>query len=359
MTIANQLIRAKAPGLDPRWPDFQAELTQHSPSLILVDSARACGQYLIDHEAVELLEYDRPDAVSDETRAKITTWVADVGRKSHQAVTADVIASQADRSRRSIHERARMLLNALKEWEDKRDANAVFASLQGLQFTEPGRRPQWAQPSVPNCETAGTNQCAMARSESTGWREVETLLAHLASKCLIEEVPDRNAALRDWPLEQVEYRVTVAGHGEAEQQIVRGSRKAFVAMWFHDQMNDAYENGIEPALVYLGYEPVRVDKVLSADDIMAEIFAQITECDLMVADFTHGAEGTRGGVYYEAGYAEALGKPVIMTCRADQSPDIHFDTNHRFHIMWNTPKELRDTLRERIPARVAAKRAAG
>ena len=355
MTNVNQIISAKAPGHDPLWPDFQAELSHCSPSLILVDSARACGQYLIDHEAVELLEYDRPDAVSDETRAKIITWVDEVGKTKGQAVTADVIASQADRPRRSIHARARMLLNALKEWEDKRDANAIFSTLQGLQFIETGRRPQWAESSIPNCETAGTNQCAMAKSESTGWREVETLLAHLVSQCLIEVVPVRNAALRDWPLEHVEYRVTVAGHSEAEQQIVRGSRKAFVAMWFNDEMNDAYENGIEPALMYLGYEPVRIDKVLSADDIIAEIFTQIAECDLMVADFTHGAEGTRGGVYYEAGYAEALGKPVIMTCRADQSPDIHFDTNHRFHIMWNTPKELRDALRERIPARVAAK----
>ena len=90
---------------------------------------------------------------------------------------------------------------------------------------------------------------------------------------------------------------------------------------------------------------------------MAEIFDQIAECDLMIADFTHGENGPRGGVYYEAGYAEGLGKPVIMACRADQLPDIHFDTSHRFHIVWNTPKDLRDALKERIPARTAAKRA--
>ncbi len=142
----------------------------------------------------------------------------------------------------------------------------------------------------------------------------------------------------------------------SEQEIRQESGKAFVAMWFDDEMNDAYENGIEPALMVLGYEPVRVDKVLSTDDIVAEIFARIAECDIMIADFTHGKDGPRGGVYYEAGYSEALGKPVIMTCRADQSPDIHFDTSHRFHIMWKTPKELRDALRERIPARVAANR---
>ena len=135
----------------------------------------------------------------------------------------------------------------------------------------------------------------------------------------------------------------------------RETGKAFVAMWFNDEMNDAYDNGIEPALMSLGYEPVRIDKILSTDDIMGEILAQISECDIMIADFTHGKEGPRGGVYYEAGYAEALGKSVIMCCREDQSPDIHFDTNHKFHIMWKTSKDLRDALRSRIPARLAAR----
>ena len=156
-----------------------------------------------------------------------------------------------------------------------------------------------------------------------------------------------------WPDENVmkDTSISPLSNGETRQ----ASGKAFVAMWFGDEMNDAYEHGIAAALLILGYEPVRIDKVLSTDDIMHEIFAQIEECDLMVADFTHGVGGARGGVYYEAGYAEALGKTVIMTCRQDQSPDIHFDTNHRYHIMWETAIQLREALRERIPARLAAR----
>ena len=126
-------------------------------------------------------------------------------------------------------------------------------------------------------------------------------------------------------------------------------------MWFDAEMEDAYDNGIEPALMYLGYEPIRVDKVLSTDDIVAEIFDQIAECDLMVADFTHGENGPRGGVYYEAGYAEGLGKPVIMACRADQLPDIHFDTSHRFHIVWNTPKDPQRRVKRTYPSKSSGK----
>jgi len=37
------------------------------------------------------------------------------------------------------------------------------------------------------------------------------------------------------------------------------------------------------------------------------------ECRFIVADFT----GQRGGVYFEAGYALGLRKPVIWTCKRD------------------------------------------
>ena len=131
-----------------------------------------------------------------------------------------------------------------------------------------------------------------------------------------------------------------------------GQKTAFVAMWFDDSMNEAYESGIEPALLILGYQPIRIDEDLSVDDIMQKVRQRIEECDLLVADLTCGDNGPRGGVYWEAGYAEGIGKPVIFTCRADQTSDIHFDVRHRFHIRWETPKELRDGLRERIPARM-------
>ncbi len=131
-----------------------------------------------------------------------------------------------------------------------------------------------------------------------------------------------------------------------------GQRTAFVAIWFDDSMNEAYEAGIEPALLRLGYQPIRIDEDLTVDDIMPKVRQRIEECDLLVADLTCGNKGPIGGVYWEAGYAEGIGKPVIFTCRADQASDIHFDLSHKFHIRWETPKQLRDGLKERIPARV-------
>ena len=69
---------------------------------------------------------------------------------------------------------------------------------------------------------------------------------------LIEAVPDRSGGDPSLSKYLVVYRVTVAGHGELERQTTGKLGKAFVAMWFNDEMNDAYENSIEPPLMYLG-----------------------------------------------------------------------------------------------------------
>ena len=46
----------------------------------------------------------------------------------------------------------------------------------------------------------------------------------------------------------------------------------------------------------------------------------------MVADFTCEKGKVRGGVYYEAGFAQGIGIPVIWTVAKDSLDDVHFDT---------------------------------
>ncbi|MFZ4580841.1 MAG: hypothetical protein ACOYOB_20860, partial [Myxococcota bacterium] len=54
------------------------------------------------------------------------------------------------------------------------------------------------------------------------------------------------------------------------------------------------------------------------------------------------------GVYYEAGFAQGLGKPVIWTVREDCLRDVHFDTRQFNHICWTDPLDLRHKLMLRI-----------
>ena len=84
-----------------------------------------------------------------------------------------------------------------------------------------------------------------------------------------------------------------------------------------------------------------------------EIIAEIRRSRFVVADFTHDKKtGVRGGVYYEAGVAYGLGLEVIYSCRKGLEKELNFDTRQNYHILWETPEDLRAELRKRIGARV-------
>ncbi len=130
------------------------------------------------------------------------------------------------------------------------------------------------------------------------------------------------------------------------------SQQGFIAMWFDLSMNDAYENGIRPAIIDSGYDAMRIDGKVHNNKIDDEIIAEIRRSRFMVADFTQGGSGARGGVYYEAGFAHGLNMPVIFCCRKDVIEQVHFDTRQYNHIVWETPQELRDALAKRISATI-------
>ncbi|MCL4552574.1 MAG: nucleoside 2-deoxyribosyltransferase [Candidatus Marsarchaeota archaeon] len=122
--------------------------------------------------------------------------------------------------------------------------------------------------------------------------------------------------------------------------------QCFVAMWFDEKTQMAYDQGIWRAVKETGYEPRRIDKVEHNDKIDDRIIAEIRQSRLLVADFT----GNRGGVYFEAGFAMGLGIPVIWTCHKDWVDKLHFDTRQYNHIVWESPGDLREGLQNRIRA---------
>ena len=83
-----------------------------------------------------------------------------------------------------------------------------------------------------------------------------------------------------------------------------------------------------------------------------EIIAELNRARFVVADFTHGDEGPRGGVYYEAGFAHGRNIPVIFTCRKDIIDKVHFDTRQYNHIVWEAEKL--DEFRRKLAMRISA-----
>ena len=60
---------------------------------------------------------------------------------------------------------------------------------------------------------------------------------------------------------------------------------------------------------------------------------QIRNAAFVIADLTHDNRGA----YWEAGFAEGLGKPVVYTCERTKfaKEQSHFDTNHCTTVFWS------------------------
>jgi nucleoside 2-deoxyribosyltransferase/Zn ribbon nucleic-acid-binding protein len=123
--------------------------------------------------------------------------------------------------------------------------------------------------------------------------------------------------------------------------------QGFIAMWFDESMITAQES-IREAIRQCGYTPMIIDKKEHNNQIVPEILYEIRNSIFVVAELT----GNRTGVYYEAGYAEALGKEVILLCREDYFNDRHFDVAQKNTIKWYNESDLYEKLVKRIIATV-------
>ena len=151
------------------------------------------------------------------------------------------------------------------------------------------------------------------------------------------------------PEEPVLFQLTPAGWEIAQTRPRIESTKAFVAMWFNEEVQSAYDSGIHPAIHDdCGFRPVRIDTEHYNGDVVDQVLAEINESRFVVADLT----GHRNGVYFEAGYAMGQGIPVIWTCRDDAGKGTHFDAEHFNQIRWKDPADLRDKLQARIRATI-------
>jgi len=77
-----------------------------------------------------------------------------------------------------------------------------------------------------------------------------------------------------------------------------------------------------------GYECKTVATDPHADNIDNRLIDLLNRCRFVISDFTDESPN----VYFEAGYARGMGKPVIWTRRAGQK--VAFDTKQFYFIDW-------------------------
>lgn len=210
-------------------------------------------------------------------------------------------------------------------------------------------------------------------------------------KCLCEGeklldciAPSRQTVIGERQFDLVRFVVTTKGWQLLDGKVNEStSRSVFVAMWFAEFTKPLREV-IRKALKDKNYDPVFVDELPTRSNLTLEqkndlaenstiddmIIANIRRAKFVIADLSCfpgekltsvGYKDLDGkplcrdvvcaGAYFEAGYAMALGKPIIYFVNYRQQP--HFDVNHIPYIVWDESalEDLETQLKSSIEAR--------
>lgn len=143
------------------------------------------------------------------------------------------------------------------------------------------------------------------------------------------------------------YRISANGWNKiSEMEHTETNNQGFIAMAFKEEtknISDSFKNAIKSC----GYIPRRIDEKEHNKQIVPEILFEISKSKFVVVDITY----PNYGAYYEAGYAEALGKEVIVCCRKDVFKP-HFDIAQKSAVIWEDESDLEEKLFKRIEATV-------
>ena len=155
------------------------------------------------------------------------------------------------------------------------------------------------------------------------------------------------------------YKLTITGLTHAEELLRTNidNKSVFVAMKFNDDLLAAHEEAIKPACLACGFRAQTSNDNEYNDGIMDEIITEIKRSKFVIVDFTYN----NNGAYFEAGYAQGLGREIIRLCKRDwlegldengSKNRLHFDIQHYNIILWDNHADLLKKLKARIRATI-------
>jgi hypothetical protein len=118
---------------------------------------------------------------------------------------------------------------------------------------------------------------------------------------------------------------------ESNEGTASDKPSCFVIQPFDDgKFDKRFEQTFAPAIIQAGLSPYRVDQDSKVEIPIDAIESGIRNASICLADITLN----NPNVWYELGYAMAIGRPVVMVCSAERQGKYPFDIQHRAVIRY-------------------------
>jgi len=105
--------------------------------------------------------------------------------------------------------------------------------------------------------------------------------------------------------------------------------RAFVAMQYSEPFDTFYREVILPQAEHAGFQVVRIDEKNGPGVIFQDMQREIEQAGIVIAEISPA----NTNVFYELGYAHALGKPTILLAR--RGSDLPFDIRSYRVVFYN------------------------
>ena len=202
------------------WTTTPAQILEDAGEYLVFDSPRAGGKYWISHSALsEMVPYN------DRVRLLLTTWLCEQRRTGVDSpkVKSDDLRLAASRQPLTVTTRMTAGLKYLGQHIVEL-GDAVWMGSGGFAHTLP----------------------LLAETESRNLNELSQLFRMLKEQGFVEGQFNLDGSARVLP--------TARGWQEIEElyRSRADASQVFVAMWFGEQMSDAFVHGIEPAITIDG-----------------------------------------------------------------------------------------------------------
>jgi hypothetical protein len=150
-------------------------------------------------------------------------------------------------------------------------------------------------------------------------------------KVFVDDVPVLQHLLAH-PLEGRQAGLIAAGNRQvtfSDFEVSSGLPRAFVEMQFAEPFNTFYREVIQKQAEAAGFEVFRIDEKAGPGIIFQDIQREIERAEIVVAEITPA----NPNVFYELGYAHALGKPTILL--AQRGAQLPFDISSFRVVFYN------------------------